>query len=174
MQLTERRPEVSYSFQLTSALASDVLFDLLADPQGCLSWHAHPKGMQMRSVDAAPGAALAGAEIVTEGTIRGVPFVCRTRVVLAERPSVYATASEMAFPGRAVKNVGSTERYVLESGSVGTLVNYTVTATRELQGVPYLWPFLKIYDRFFGSTAVRRCFVDFIAAAERHVNGVGA
>jgi len=174
MQATERGPEVRYSFQLTSALASDVLFDLLADPQGCLSWHAHPKGMEVRSVDAAPGAALAGAELMTEGTLRGLPFVCRTRVVDAERPRVYATASETTFPRSTYKSVSATERYVLEPCDSGTLISYLSTATRELRGVPYIRPFLKIYDRFFGTVAARQCVVDFIRSAERHIKGLAA
>src|SRR2546423_13440867 len=48
---SERRPDIRCSIELTSELAPEVLFDLLADPSGCLSWHAHPADHQdQRSV----------------------------------------------------------------------------------------------------------------------------
>jgi len=172
---SDRRPDFHCSFQLTSELAPEVLFDLLADPRGCLSWHAHPKGIEMLSVDAPPGAALEGAEVATESTMRGVPISCRTRVTEAVRPTVYATYSETLFPPRiAYKKLISTERYVLEPDGTGSRVTYETTMTRQLRGFPYIWPILKINDRFFVAANLRRCTTDFIRSAERHVRGVAA
>ena len=121
-------------------------------------------------MDAAPGAALAGAELVSEGTLRGVEWVCRTRVVEAERPIVYATESVMTFARSSIlKTAVAMERYVFEPQGSGTLITYETTATREFRGFPYYWPLVKISDRFFAPAATRRCVVDFFQAAERHV-----
>jgi hypothetical protein len=170
---SDRRPDFRSSTQLTSELAPEALFDLLADPSGCLSWHVHPKGVEITSVDAPPGAALEGAEFATESTMRGVPVSCRTTVLEAIRPRVYSVRSELTYPPRiAYKRVMSTERYLIEAQGTGSRVSYETTVTRELRGFPYLWPLLKISDRFFAAAAVERCFVDLIKAAERHVKGV--
>src|SRR5256885_16929732 len=99
---SERRPDIRCSIELTSELAPGVLFDLLADPSGCLSWHGHPAGTETLSVDAPPGAALEGAEFVTESRMRGIPLSTRTRVTEAVRPNVYATYAETLFPPRLV------------------------------------------------------------------------
>ncbi len=171
---SDRRPDFRHTSQVVSGLAPETLFDLLADPRGCLSWHVHPQGVEILSIDAAPGAALEGAEIVAESTMRGVPVSTRTRVTEAVRPSVYATYSETVFPPRlAYKKLIATERYVLEPNGTGSRIGYEVTAIRELRGFPYIWPILKINDRFFARAGAERCFVDFIRAAERHA-GIAA
>ncbi len=106
---------------------------------------------------------------MTEGTLRGIEWTCRTRVVEAERPIVYATEGVTTFARSILKTAVGTERYVLEPQGSGTLITYETTATREFRGFPYYWPLVKISDRFFALAATRRCVVDFFQAAERHV-----
>jgi hypothetical protein len=171
MPATEPRPDFRHRFHLTSELSPETLFDLLAEPRGCLSWHVHPKGTEVLSVDAPPGAALAGTEFTTESAVRGHPIFTRTRVVEAVRPIVYATESETTIPKSAVRAMFNTERYVLEPSGRGTIVTYEATATRKIVGFPYVWPILKLNDRFFARAALERCTRDFIDAAQRHVTG---
>src|SRR5438105_7195503 len=58
----DRRRTFALKFvdSVRTSLSPNRLFDLMADPHGCLTWHAHPNGTVVSSVDAPQGLALAG------------------------------------------------------------------------------------------------------------------
>src|SRR2546430_6544581 len=74
-----------------SRLSPATLFDLLADPRGCVTWHDHPLKDRPQSTDAPPGPALAGAEYWSRGLCGTIAWRARTSVTAAERSRHYAT-----------------------------------------------------------------------------------
>ena len=80
-----------------SRLSPGRLFDLLADPRGCMTWHDHAEKDRPQDTDAPPGLALAGAEYWTRGLCGKIPWRARTIVTTADRSRQYATESETIF-----------------------------------------------------------------------------
>jgi hypothetical protein len=153
-----------------TSLSPSTLFDLMADPQGCLTWHAHPNGTVVKSVDAPPGLALAGAEVQVRGQIGKFPLTTRTVVTRADRSVRYETASEVTFDHPRLPTLLTTERYLIESDGEGSLVRYETEVSRDWsKGTPLYRLMCKINDRFFAESQTQRCFRDLIASAERHV-----
>jgi hypothetical protein len=154
-----------------TSLAPSTLFDLMADPQGCLTWHAHPKGTSVSSVDAPQGLALAGAEVRVRGQIGKFPLTTRTVVIRADWARLYETASEVLFDHPRLPTVLTTERYVIEPDGEGSIVRYETEMSRDWsKGTPLYRLMCKVTDRFFAESQTQRCFRDFIASAERHAS----
>ena len=97
-----------------SRLSPAELFDLLADPRGCVTWHDHPTKDRPQSTDAPPGLALAGAEYWSRGLCGTIAWRARTSVTAAERSRHYATETEIIYEHPRVPRARSSERFILE------------------------------------------------------------
>lgn len=169
MQVTERRPELSVVDSDTTPLSPEVLFDLLADPRGCLTWHEHPGGIDVQSVEGPPGLALAGAEFEMRGGTRGLTWTSKTLVTAADRPSSYAYTSTMRVEHPGIPDLISSERYFIERTSGGSVVRYVNDISRDRSKGSWLYKLvIKINDALFARSRLRRCFRDQLRAAERH------
>src|SRR4030081_884413 len=102
-----------------SRLSPAQLFDLLADPRGCMTWHGHAEKDRPQGTDAPPGLALVGAEYWTRGLCGKIPWRARTMVTTADPSRQYATESETIFSHPRVPNVRSGEGFLLEGGGAG-------------------------------------------------------
>ena len=159
-----------FADSLRTSLSPTSLFDLMADPRGCLTWHAHPNGSVVSSVDAPEGLALEGAEVRVRGQIGKFPLITRTVVTRADRALRYETTSEVTFDHPRLPTVLTTERYLIEPDGEGSLVRYETEMSRDWsKGTPLYRLMCKINDRFFAESQTQRCFRDLIASAERHV-----
>jgi len=153
-----------------SPLSPATLFDLLADPRGCVTWHDHPQKDRPQSTDAPPGLALAGAEYWSRGFCGTIAWRARTSVTAAERSRHYATETEIIYEHPGVPRAKSSERFILEPNGVGCFVRYETEMSRDWsKGTPLYRLMCKINDRFFAESQTQRCFRDLIASAERHV-----
>ena len=157
---------------IQSSLRPDALFDLLADPQGCVTWHEHPDGVTVDAVEAAPGLALQGAELHMRGKMRGVPYRSRTIVLVAQRPTTYVTETEFVIdhPRALLMKLVCVERYTIGPVHWGSTVRYETqqlrswnkgalaTASRLLQ---------KVVDSFVATSMTRRGVRMLLSSAER-------
>jgi hypothetical protein len=172
MRATDR-PAVRVLDTIRTPLAPEVLFDLLADPQGCLIWHEHSKGYEVDSVDSAPGAALEGARFVTSGRLRGIPFDSTTLVTAAERPRVYQVQTEMTLhdPRALVTKQLATERYTIADDHGASRVKFETHLFREWRRGPTALAvrgLQRVADQLVAASLIRRYLRRNIRAAERH------
>jgi hypothetical protein len=173
MQATDSRPALTILDTLRTALAPEVLFDLLADPQGCVIWHEHSKGYEVDAVESAPGAALEGARFTTRGRLRGIPFDSTTLVTAAERPRIYAIRTEMTLRsprGLLVRQL-ATERYAIEADRGASLVRYETQLFREWRkglGPRVVRAIQSIADRLVAAPLIKGYLHRLIRSAERH------
>ena len=114
-----------------SRLSADELFDLLADPRGCVTWHDHPTKDRPQSTDAPPGPALAGAEYWSRGLCGTIAWRARTLVTAAERSRHYATETEIIYEHPGVPRARSSERFILEPNGVGCFVRYNIEVSQD-------------------------------------------
>ena len=160
---------LKFADSVQTSVSPDRLFDLMADAHGCLTWHAHPKGTLVSSVDAPQGLALAGTEVRVRAQIGKFPMTTRTVVTRADRSVRYETASEVTFDHPRLPTCFTTERYLIVPDGRGSIVRYETEMSRDWsKGTPLYRLMCKITDRFFAASQTQRCFRDFIASAERH------
>ena len=154
-----------------SRLSATELFDLLADPRGCVTWHDHPTKDRPQSTDAPPGLALAGAEYWSRGLCGTIAWRARTSVTAAERSRHYATETEIIYEHPRVPRARSSERFILEPNGVGCFVRYETEVSRDWSKGTWLNRIVSdVYDRFFATEKTRRCFRELIKSAERHAS----
>ena len=150
-----------------SRLAPAQLFDLLADPRGCLTWHDHPEKDRPQSTDAPPGPALAGAEYWTRGLCGNVTWRMRTTVTAAESARRYATETETIFNHPRVPRVTSSERFILEPNGVGCLVRYETEVSHDEAGLGWLArTYIAFANRLLVARSLRGNFHHVLKAAE--------
>src|SRR5438309_2318358 len=118
---------------IRSALPAGDLFDLLADPRGCITWHGHPEKARPTSIDAPPGPALAGTTFRAYGLIGTIPCASTVNVTIAEKPRRYETASVSVFEHPRAPKMSSIERFVIEDdpNGAGSIVHYETEMSRE-------------------------------------------
>jgi hypothetical protein len=151
-----------------SRLSPALLFDLLADPRGCMTWHDHAEKDRPHGTDAPPGRALAGAEYWTHGLCGKITWRARTIVTAAEPSRQYATESETIFSHPRVPNVRSSERFILEADGPGCLVRYETEVTQEVPAA-FNWlgrMYLAVANRLVVARSLRKNFHHVMRAAE--------
>src|SRR5256886_5236568 len=151
-----------------SRLSADELFDLLADPRGCVTWHDHPTKDRPQSTDAPPGPALAGAEYWSRGLCGTIAWRARTVVTAAERSRHYATETEIIYDHPRVPRARSSERFVLEPNGVGCFVRFETEVAQDT--ALYGW-LARIYvavvaNRLLVARGLRKNFHHVLRAAE--------
>ena len=150
-----------------SRLSPAQLFDLLADPRGCMTWHDHPEKDRPQSTDAPPGPALAGAEYWTRGICGKITWRARTTVTAAEPSRRYATETETIFAHPRVPRVRSSERFVLEPNEVGCLVRYETEVSNDDAGLSWLArTYIALANRLVVGRSLRNNFRHVLKAAE--------
>jgi hypothetical protein len=164
-------PALKVVDEVRTALAPGTLFDLLADPRGCLNWHVHPSGVVISSIDAPPGVALAGTEFRIQGQMGKFPMRTRTVVAQSDRPQRYVTNSELVFEHPRLPSALATERYLIEADGTGSTVRYETEVARDWSKGTWLYRLISdLFDRFYATSKSRRCFRDLIKAAEQHAS----
>jgi hypothetical protein len=151
-----------------SRLSAAALFDLLADPRGCVTWHDHPPKDRPQSTDAPPGLALAGAEYWSRGLCGTIAWRARTSVTAAERSRHYATETEIIYEHPGVPRARSSERFILEPNGVGCFVRYDTEVSQDT--AVYGW-LARIYvavvaNRLVVARSLRKNFHHVLRAAE--------
>jgi hypothetical protein len=150
-----------------SRLSPAQLFDLLADPRGCMTWHDHAEKDRPQGTDAPPGLAFAGAEYWTRGVCGKVPWRARTLVTAADPSRQYATESETIFSHPRVPKVRSSERFILEANETGCLVRYETEVTQDVAGFNWLGRiYLAVANRLVVARSLRKNFRHVLKAAE--------
>ena len=150
-----------------SRLSTAELFDLLADPRGCMTWHDHAEKDRPQSTDAPPGPALAGAEYWTRGLCGKIPWRARTTVTAAEPSRQYATETETIFSHPRVPKVTANERFILEPNGVGCLVRYEIQVSQDVAGFNWLGrAYLAVANRLVVARSLRNNFHHVMMAAE--------
>jgi hypothetical protein len=150
-----------------SQLSPAQLFDLLADPRGCMTWHDHAEKDRPQGTDAPSGLALAGAEYWTRGLCGKIPWRARTLVTAADPSRQYATESETIFSHPRVPKVRSSERFILEANETGCLVRYETQVTQDLTGFNWLGRmYLAVANRLVFARSLRKNFHHVLKAAE--------
>lgn len=150
-----------------SRLPPAQLFDLLADPRGCITWHEHPQKGRPQSIDAPPGLALAGAEYWTRGLCGTIAWRARTSVTAAERSRHYATETEIIYEHPRVPSARSTERFVLETSGVGCLVRYETEISQDTAVYGWLARiYVSVANRLLVARSLRKNFRHVLRAAE--------
>jgi len=158
---------------LRTSLGPDVLFDLLADPQGCVTWHEHPKGFVVEAVDSPPGVALMGTRFTTTGMIGGVPFTSETVVTEAVRPFRYAMRSEtrILHPRAVLLSAVAVQRYAIKPERDGSAVGYETECFRTWRSglvSTYAQLVQAVFDRRKAPAATRSHQELLLRSAERH------
>jgi hypothetical protein len=150
-----------------SRLSPGQLFDLLADPRGCITWHDHPEKDRPQSTDAPPGLALAGAEFWTRGLCGNIAWRARTTVIDADQSRRYTTETETIFAHPRVPKVRSTERFDLESEEGGCLVRYRTEVSHDDSGLGWLTrAYLAVANQLLLGRSLRNNFHHVMKAAE--------
>ncbi|HEY8786947.1 MAG TPA: SRPBCC family protein [Candidatus Limnocylindria bacterium] len=150
-----------------SPLSPAQLFDLLADPRGCMTWHNHPEKDRPQGTDAPPGPALAGAEYWTRGLCGKIPWRTRTTVTAAEASRQYATETETIFSHPRVPTVRANERFVLEANGVGCLVRYKTEVFQDVADLSWLArAYVAVANRLAVGRSLRNNFHHVMKAAE--------
>jgi len=107
----------------------EAVYDLLADAGTHLDWAGgqQPRYFRLLSLDAPDGRLIAGATFSSTGSIPGSGrrFDDRSRVTVAERPSVFEFVTEATVPGRLPMRATFRHRYELEVNGDGCRVRYT-------------------------------------------------
>ena len=150
-----------------SRLSPAELFDLLADPRGCVTWHDHPTKDRPQSTDAPPGLALAGAEYWSRGLCGTIAWRARTSVTAAERSRHYATETEIIYEHPRVPRARSSERFVLEPNGVGCFVRYETEVSQDT--ALYGWlarTYVAVANRLLVARSLRKNFHHVLRAAE--------
>ncbi len=113
---TRRRTAVKIRATETvrSSLRASDLFDLLADPRGCMTWHGHPEQARPTSMDAPPGPAVAGTTVRAYGRVGPIPCLSTTTVDVAEKPRHFVTTSVSVFDHPRTPKMSSVERIAIE------------------------------------------------------------
>ncbi len=167
----QRIPTLKVVDAIATSLAPDTLFDLLADPQGCLTWHAHPNGLVISSIEAPPGLALAGTEFRMRGQMGKFPMSSRAIVTRSERSQRYETDWEVVFDHPRLPSSFGTERFLIEANATGSMVRYETEVSRDWSKGTWLYRIVSdVYDRFFATEKTRRCFRELLKSAERHAS----
>ena len=151
-----------------SRLSPAALFDLLADPRGCVTWHDHAPKDRPQSTDVPPGLALAGAEYWSRGLCGTIAWRARTSVTAAERSRQYATETEIIYEHPRVPRARSSERFILEPKGVGCFVRYEAEVSQDT--ALYGW-LARIYiavvaNRLVVARGLRKNFHHVLKAAE--------
>jgi hypothetical protein len=150
-----------------SRLSPAQLFDLLADPRGCVTWHDHPTKDRPESTDAPPGLALAGAEYWSRGHCGTIAWRARTLVTAAEPSRHYATETEIIYEHTRVPSARSTERFILETNGVGCLVRFETEVSQDT--AVYGWlarTYMAVANRLLVARSLRKNFHHVLKAAE--------
>jgi polyketide cyclase/dehydrase/lipid transport protein len=150
-----------------SPLSPAELFDLLADPRGCVTWHDHPTKDRPQSTDAPPGLALAGAEYWSRGLCGTIAWRARTSVTAAERSRHYATETEIIYEHPRVPRARSSERFILEPNGVGSFVRYDTEVSQDT--ALYGWVariYVAVASRLLVARSLRKNFHHVLRAAE--------
>jgi hypothetical protein len=107
----------------------EAVYDVLADADAHLGWagRQQPRYFRLLSLDALDGRLVAGATFSSTGSIPGSGrrFDDRSRVTVAERPSVFEFVTEATVPGRRPMRATYRHRYELEVNGDGCRVRYT-------------------------------------------------
>ena len=151
-----------------SRLSPAQLFDLLADPRGCMTWHDHAEKDRPQGTDAPPGLALAGTEYWTRGLCGKIPWRARTMVTTADPSRQYATESETIFSHPRVPNVRSSERFILEASETGCHVRYETEVNQDVPA-DFNWlgrMYLAVANRLVVARSLRKNFHHVLKAAE--------
>ncbi len=126
-----------------SRLSPAELFDLLADPRGCVTWHDHPTKDRPQSMDAPPGLAL------------------------AERSRHYATETEIIYEHPRVPRARSSERFILEPDEVGCFVRYETEVSQDTSLYGWLARiYVAVANRLLVARSLRKNFHHVLRAAE--------
>jgi hypothetical protein len=150
-----------------SPLSSAQLFDLLADPRGCVTWHDHPQKDRPQSTDAPPGLALAGAEYWSRGLCGAIAWRARTSVTAAEPSRQYATETEIIYDHPRVPRARASERFILEPRGVGCFVRYETEVSQDAAFLGWLArTYVAVANRFFVPRSLRKNFHHVLRAAE--------
>jgi len=150
-----------------SRLSPAELFDLLADPRGCVTWHDHPTKDRPQSTDAPHGLALAGAEYWSRGLCGTIAWRARTSVTAAERSRHYATETEIIYEHPRVPRARSSERFVLEPNGVGCLVRYETEVSQDTALYGWLARiYVAVANRLLVARSLRKNFHHVLRAAE--------
>ena len=118
-------------FQLAAVARAprEAVYDMLADAGTYLDWAGsqQPRYFRLLSLDAPDGRLIAGATFSSTGSIPGSGrrFDDRSRVTVAERPSVFEFVTETVVPGRRPMRATFRHRYELEVNGDGCRVRYT-------------------------------------------------
>jgi len=153
-----------------SRLSPAELFDLLADPRGCVTWHDHPTKDRPQSTDAPPGPALAGAEYWSRGLCGTIAWRARTSVTAAERSRHYATETEIIYEHPRVPRARSSERFILEPNGVGCFVRYETEVSQDISLYGWLARIhVAVANRLLVARSLRKNFHHVMRAAEAEV-----
>ena len=167
------RVKIRATDEVTSPLPAADLFELLADPRGCITWHEHPSVARPASIEAPDGPALRGATYTSRGMIGKIECLTTTTVTAAERPRFYETSSHTTFGHPRAPALDSKERFVLEDRPSGSLVRYETNITRDFSSLDILsrgyMELLNLINAGRAERGLRKCFRDVLAAAEREV-----
>jgi hypothetical protein len=110
-------------------VSREAVFDVLADADTHLGWagRQQPWYFRLLSLDAPDTRLVAGATFSSTGSIPGSGrrFDDRSRVTVAERPSVFEFVTESTVPGRRPMRATFRHRYELEANGDGCRVRYT-------------------------------------------------
>jgi len=150
-----------------SRLSPAVLFDLLADPRGCVTWHDHPTKDRPLSTDAPPGPALTGAEYWSRGLCGTITWRARTLVTAAERSRHYATETEIIYDHPRVPKARSSERFTLKPNGVGSFVRWESEVSQDT--ALYGWIariYVAVANRLLVARGLRKNFHHVLRAAE--------
>jgi hypothetical protein len=106
----------------------EAVYDTLADAGTYLEWAGRHQRRYFRllSLDAPDSRLIAGATFASTGSIPGSGrrFDDRSRVTVAERPSVFEFVTEAVVPGRRPMRATYRHRYELEVNGDGCRVSY--------------------------------------------------
>jgi hypothetical protein len=112
-----------------SRASREAVYDVLTDAGTYLEWagRQQPRYFRLLSLDTHDGRLVAGATFSSTGSIPGSRrrFDDRSRVTVAERPSVFEFVTEATVPGRRPMRATYRHRYELEGNGDGCRVRYT-------------------------------------------------
>lgn len=173
--MTDRAPELHLA--ANAHAGREAVYDRLANADAHLDWagHRQPRYFRLLSIEASDAPLVAGATFSSTGSIPGSGrrFDDRSRVTVAERPSVFEFVTEATVAGRHPMRATYRHRYELEVIPDGCRVHYTFR--EEALAEPMLrlsLPIIGAMTRRFGMPMMMRPGLrNLVRAAEARVAG---
>jgi len=172
--MSGQQPGVAFSEECRAP--AELVYDLLADARTHLDWGGRRQAwyFRLRTLKAPEGPMTVGSSFTSSGSMPATArrFEDRSRVVAAERPTLFEFVTESTVPGRRPMRATYRHRYEVEPLAGGCRVSYRFSQEHLVNGLPRLTlPLVRDMSWKIGiPMMMRRGFRNLLREAQRRAD----